>query len=79
MIRIKIYNEYSLHDEIDVTHLPLNKIVPLMFAERYDFTRVTELLNDEEVLFKYNSKFDRATTIQDLVDAYNKFIKEKKK
>lgn len=70
-IFIQIYNEYSLHKEMEVTHLPLNKLVPLMFADRFDYTRVTIITNDTEVLFKYNSRFDKTTTVQDLVDAYN--------
>lgn len=71
-IYIRIYNEFSLHKEIDVTHLPLNRIVPLMFTNRFEYTRETIIVNDKELLFKYNSRLDRPTTVQELVDAYNK-------
>lgn len=71
-VYIRIYSEFSLDKEIDVTHLPLNRIVPLMFADRFDYTRVTIIANDKEVLFEYNSRFDKTTTVQDLVDTYNR-------
>lgn len=72
-VYIQVYSEYSLNVEMDVTHLPLNKIVPLMFANRFEYTRVTTLINDDgEVIFKYNSRLNRSTTIQELVDAYNR-------
>jgi len=71
-IYIRIYSYSSLQDEIDVTHLSLNKIVPLMSHNDYEFTRVTLILTDDEVLFHYNSKFDTTTIIQELVDAYYK-------
>lgn len=71
-IYIRIYNEFSLQKEIDVTHLPLNKLVPLMITNRFEYTRETLIVNDKEVLFKYNSRLDKTTTVQDLVDAYNR-------
>lgn len=69
-IYIQVYSDFSLDKEIDVSHLPLNKLIPLMFHYRFEYTRITYITTDEKVLFKYNSRLDKTTTIQDLINAY---------